>query len=90
MRFIYAKKKRIARLVRILGNDSLEEFFGYQVTIAMLQPLSFHCICLVRLKKPGGKDLSAPNNSGMKYGIRIPINAKEAAQFDKENGNLLW
>ena len=26
----------------------------------------------------------------MKYGIRVPRNAKETAQFDKENGNSLW
>ena len=76
--------------MRIIGNDSLEEVFGSQVTIAMLQPLSFHRLCLARLKKYGGKDRRAPNNSGMKYSIRFPRNAKEAVQFDKENGNLLW
>ena len=90
MRFINAKKKRIARLVRILGNDSLEKVFGSQITIAMLQPLRFHQICLARLKKTGGKDRRTPNNYGMKYGIRVQRNAKEAAQFDRENGNLLW
>ena len=42
MRFINAKKKRIAILVRILGNDYLEEVFGSQVTIDMLRPLGFH------------------------------------------------
>ena len=26
----------------------------------------------------------------MKYSIRVPSNAKEAAQFDKDNGNSLW
>ena len=47
-------------------------------------------LCLARLKKSGGKDRRAPNNSEMKYGIIFPRNAKEAVQFDKENGNLLW
>ena len=68
VRFINAKKECTARLVRILGYDSLEEVFGYQVTIAMLRPLSFHLLRLARLKKPCGKDRCAPNNSGMKYG----------------------
>ena len=45
VRFINAKKERIARLVRILGYDSLEEVFGYQVTIAMLRPLRFFKSC---------------------------------------------
>ena len=90
MRFINAKKKRIARLVIIFGNYSLEEVFGSQVTISMLRPLKFHRLRLARLKKPGGKYWRAPNNSGMKYGIRVPRNAKGATQFDKENGNLVW
>ena len=75
--------------MRIIGNDSLEEVFGYQVTIAMLQPLRFRQLCFAILKKSGGKDRRAPNNSGMKKGIRFRRNAKEAIQFDKENGNLL-
>ena len=90
MRFINAKKKRIARLVRILGNDYLEEVFRSQVTIAMLRPLRFHRICLEIFQKPGGKNRRAPTNSGMKYCIRTPRNAKEATQFNKENDNLLW
>ena len=74
----------------IIGNDNIEEIFGSKVTIAVLRPLMFRRICLVRLKKYGGKDQRAPNNSGIKYGIIFPRNAKEAVQFDKENGNLLW
>ena len=35
-RSMNAKIRRIARLVRILGNDSLEEVFGYQATLSML------------------------------------------------------
>ena len=89
MRSTNYKRKRIARLVRIFVNDSLEEVFGSQVTVAMMRTLRFHRILHTRLKKPGGKDRRAPNNYGMKYGIRVPRNAKEATQFDKENGNLL-
>ena len=62
----------------IIGNNSLEEVFGSQVTIAMLRPLRFRQIFLARLKKSGGKDWRAPNNSVIKYGIRFPRNAKEA------------
>ena len=69
--------------MRIIGNDALEEVFGYQVTIAMLQPLRFCQLFLAILKKSGGKDRRAPNKYGMKYGIRFPRNAKEAVQFDK-------
>ena len=90
MRFINGKKKRMERLVKIFGNDLLEHIFGYQATLAMLRPIRFHRICRMRLKKPGGKDMCSPNNSGLKYGIRVPRNAKEAAQFNKYNGNLLW
>ena len=42
------------------------------------------------LNKSSGKDWECPNNGNMKYGIRVPRNAKETAQFDKENGNSLW
>ena len=56
----------------------------------MLRPLRFHRLCLERFEKTGGKDQNAPNNSGMKYGMRFPRNTKEADQFYKENGNLLW
>ena len=90
MRFTNAKRKCLSRLVRILGNDSLEEVFGYQVTIAMIFTLRFHRILRARLNKPGGNYQRAPNNYGMKYGIRIPRNAKDAAHFDKEKGDLLW
>ena len=55
MRFINGKKKLIPRLVRIFGNNSLEEILGYQVNIAMLQSLRFHGIRRVRLKKYGGR-----------------------------------
>ena len=42
VRFTDAKTRRIARLVRTLGNDSLEEAIGSQVTISMLQTLRYH------------------------------------------------
>ena len=90
MRFTDAKRKRIARLVIILGKNSPEEVFGSQVTIAMLRPLKFHRLCQYSLKKPGVKDKRAPNNSGTNYDIRVPRNAKEAAKFDKDNGNSHW
>ena len=90
MRFMNAKTRRIARLVRILGKDSLEVIFGSQVTVFMLRPLRYHQLRLARLKKPGGKDRRAPNDGGMKYGIRVPRNTKEATQFYQENGNKLW
>ena len=78
------------RLVRVFGKDSLEEIFGYQVTLAMMRPLKFHRLRLARLKKPSGRDWRSDNSSGLKYGIRVPRNAKEAIQFDWENGNTLW
>ena len=90
VRFTNSKTRRIAILVRILGNDSLEEVSGYQVTISMLRPLMYHRLCLAILKKSGGKERRAPNKSGLKYDIRVPRNAKEADQFDQENGNKLW
>ena len=90
MSFINAQKKRISRLVIILGNDYLKEVFRSQVTIAMLRPIKFHQLCLEILKKPGGKERRVPNNSGVKYRIRFPRNAKEAVQFDTYNGKLTW
>ena len=36
------------------------------------------------------KDQWAPNNGALKYIIRSPRNAKEAIQFDQENGNRIW
>ena len=42
VRFTDAKTRRIARLVRNLGNDYLEEEIGSQVTISMLQTLRYH------------------------------------------------
>jgi len=89
-RHISNSKKRIARLVRIYGNDSLDEITGSQVTIAMMRPLRFHRLRLARLKKPSGRDRRPDNSSGLKYGIRVPRNAKEALEFDEENGNTLW
>ena len=59
MRFVNGKKKRMARLVRIFGKDSLEDIFGSQVTISMLRPLRFHILRRVRLKKPGER-IGAP------------------------------
>ena len=90
MRSTNAKTRRIARLVRIIGNNSLEEVFVSQVTMSMLRPLRRCLLYLARLKKHGGKDWRAPNNSGLKYGIIFPRNAKDAAHFDQENGNKLW
>ena len=90
VRFTNAKTRRIERLVRILGNDSLEEVFGSQVTMYTLRTLRYHRLFLARLNKPGGKDWRVPNNSGMKYGIRVLRNAKEDTQFDQEKGNKLW
>ena len=89
MKFINVKKKRMAKTVRIFGKDLLEKIFVSQVTIAMLPPRRFHRLCIARLKKPGGRDRRSPNNYGLKYGIRVPRNAKEAIQFDRENGNSL-
>ena len=39
--FISNSKKRIARLVRVFGKDSLEEIFGSQVTLVIMWPLGF-------------------------------------------------
>ena len=83
-------KKRMSILVRIFGKDSLEEIFWSQVTIAMMRPLRFHRLRQARLKKPCGRYQRSPNNSGLKYGISVPSNAKEAIQVDQESGNLLW
>ena len=55
----------------------------------MMRPLRFHRLRQVRLKKPSRTDQRSDNNSGLKYGIRVPRNAKEAIQFDHENSNLL-
>ena len=90
VKFVNVTKKLMARLVRIFGKDSLEEILGSQVTIAMMRPLISHRIFQARLKKPSGRDRRSPNNSGLKYGISVPGNAKEAIQFDQDNGNLLW
>ena len=90
VRFTNAKTRRIERLVRILGNDSLEEVFGSQVTMYTLRTLRYHLLFLARLNKPGGTDWRVPNNSGMKYGVRVLRNAKEDTQFDQEKGNKLW
>ena len=89
MRFTNAKTRRIARLVRILGKDSLEVIFGSQVTVFMLRPLRYHQLRLARLEKPGGKDRRAPNNSGLEYGIKVPSNAKEAFHVNQDNCNKL-
>ena len=42
VRFTDAKMRRIVRLVSNLGNDSLEEAIGSQVTMSMLQTLRYH------------------------------------------------
>ena len=64
--------------------------FGSQVTLAMMHPLRFHKLRLARLKKPSGRYWRSDNSSGLKYGIRVPSNAKEDIHFDRENGNTLW
>ena len=56
----------------------------------MLWQLRFKRLCQYILKKPSGDDWGRPNNVKAKYGIRVPINAKEAGQFDKDNGITLW
>ena len=84
------KTRRTARLVRILGTNYLEYILRSQSNLYMLRPLRYHQIFLAILKKPSGKYWRCPNNGNMKYSIRVPRNAKEAAQFDKENGNYLW
>ena len=68
-KFISNSKKRMARLVRILGKYWLEEIFGSQITLAMMRPLRFHRLCRARLKKPSGRDRWSDNMSGLKYGI---------------------
>ena len=55
-----------------------------------MRPLRFQRLHQAILKKPSVRDRRSPNNSGLKYGINVPRNAKEAIQFDQENGNLLW
>ena len=60
------------------------------ITMSMLQPLRYHQIRLARPKKHGGKDRRSPNNSGLKYSIRVLRNAKEATHLDQDNGNKLW
>ena len=90
VRFMNDKTRRIARLVRILDTNLIEDIFGSQGTLSMMWPLRYHRLRLARLKKPGGKYQLAPNNGGMKYGIRVPRSANEAAQFNKENCNFLW
>ena len=84
------KTRCIAILVRVLVINSLEEVFGSQVILAILRQLSFQRICLAVLKKTGGEDQRHTNNGNMKYDIRLPSNAKEATQFDGENGKSLW
>ena len=51
-----AKTRRIARLVRIIVNVSMEEVFRSKVIMSMQRPLSYHQIRLARTKKPSGKD----------------------------------
>ena len=78
VKFMNAKMRRIAKLVRIIGNNYLEEIFGSQATLYILRPLKYQQLFLDRLKKPGGKDWQQPNNGNMKYGIGVPRNVKEA------------
>ena len=54
-KFANAKMGCISRLVRILGINSLEEIFVSQATLAMLWPLRFQLLLLVRLNKTDGK-----------------------------------
>ena len=48
-KFVSNTKKRVARLVKIFGRDSLNEILGSQVTLAMLRPLRFHILRRARL-----------------------------------------
>ena len=81
--FINGIKKRITRLLRIIGTDSLDEVFGSLVTLDMLWPLRFRRLFHERLKKSSGANKRRPNNGNLKYGIRVPRNVKEVAQFNK-------
>ena len=90
MRLTIFKTRRLSRLVRILGHDSLEEVFGYEVTMSMLRQLRYHGIFLAILKKPIGKHWHPPNKGGLKYGIRFPMNTNKTAQFDQDNYDKLW
>ena len=74
--FASAKTRRISRLARVHGIDSLREIFGYQETLVMLPPLMFQKCFLEIMKKPGGNYWWRPNTGNMKYGIRVPRNAK--------------
>ena len=58
--------------------------------MSMLWTVRYYLLCLKILNKPSGTDRNAPNNGGMKYGIRVLSNAKKAAQFNQDNGNKLW
>ena len=82
--FVNAKTRRIARLVMILGTNSLEKIFVYQSTLSMMRPLRYHQLRLARMNKPGEKDWRRPNNGNLKYGIIFLRKAKEAAHFDKK------
>ena len=87
VKFMNAKTRGISRLVRILVTNSLEDIFGYQSALSILWPLRYNRLCLARLNKSSGKYWLHPNNGNIKYGIIVPRNAKESAQFDKDNGN---
>ena len=83
MSFMNSKMRCISRLVSVLGIDYLEEIFGYHEILDMMWSLRYQKIFLAITKKPGGKYWQLPNNRNIKYVIRVPRNAKEAAQFDK-------
>ena len=83
VKFVDVTKKHMEGLVRIFVKDSLEKILVYQVTIVIMRQLRFHRLCQARLKKPNGRDQRSRNNSGLKYGIRVPRNAKEDIQFDR-------
>ena len=72
------KMRRIARLVRIIGNNYLEEIFGSQATLSILCTIRYQQLRLEILKKPGGKDRQRPNNGYMKYGIGVSSYMMEA------------
>ena len=82
-KFANAKTRCVARPIRVLGINYLEDIFGYQVTLYMLCPLRFKQLCLERLKKSGGNYRHNPNTGNVKYSIRATSNAKESAQFDR-------
>ena len=36
------------------------------------------------------QNINQSSNNTYKFGVRVPKTAKQALQFDKEDGNLMW